>query len=51
MEEAIRVLDKYKSPDVDRVPVIALKDAVHLASKPLTLLYNAFLEKGYLLKE
>ena len=46
MERAIRSLSKTKSPGADRIPVEILKDVVHLVSKPLTLIYNASLEKG-----
>ena len=48
MELAIKALNKSKSksPDADRIPVKILKDAVHFVSKPLTMIYNASLEKG-----
>ena len=46
VERAIRALNKSKSPGADKIPVEILKDAVHLVSKPLTLIYNAPLEKG-----
>ena len=46
MERAIRALNKSKSPGADRTPFKILKDAVHLVSTPLTLIFNASLEKG-----
>ena len=46
MERAIRALNNSKSPGADRIPVEILKDAVHLVSKPLPLIYNTSLEKG-----
>ena len=46
VERAIRALNKSKSPGADRIPVEILKDAVQIVSKPLTLIYNASLEKG-----
>ena len=46
MERAVRAPNKTKSPGADRIPVEILKDAVNLVSKPLTLIYNASLEKG-----
>ena len=46
VERAVRALNKSKSPGADRIPVEILKDAVHLVSKPLTLICNASLEKG-----
>ena len=45
VERAIRALNESKSPGTDRIPVNMLKDAVRLGSKPLTLIYNASLEK------
>ena len=45
VKPAIRALNKSKSPGADRIPVEILKDAAHLVSKPLTLIYNASLEK------
>ena len=46
VERATRALNKSKSPGADRIPVEILKDAVHLVLEPLTLIYNASLEKG-----
>ena len=39
-------MDNSKSPGADRIPVKILKDAINLVSKPLTLIYNASLERG-----
>ena len=47
VERAIRALNKSKSPGADRILVKILKDAVHLVSKPLTLIYNASLERVF----
>ena len=44
---AIKALNNSKSPFADRIPVKILKDAVNLVSKPLTLMYNASLERGF----
>ena len=46
VERAIKALDNSKSPGADRIPVKILKDAINLVSKPLTLIYNASLERG-----
>ena len=46
VERAIKALNNSKSPGADRIPVKLLKDAVSLVSKPLTLIYNASLERG-----
>ena len=46
VERATGALNKSKSPGATRIPVEILKDAVHLVSKPLTLIYNASFEKG-----
>ena len=46
VERAIRALNKCKSPGADRTPFKILKDAVHLVSTPLTLIFNASLGKG-----
>ena len=46
VERATKALNKSQSPGADRIPVKMLKDAVHLVSKPLTLIHNASLEKG-----
>ena len=43
---AIKALNNSKSPGTNGILVKILKDAVHLVSKPLTLIYNASLEKG-----
>ncbi len=46
VQRAIRALDSSKSPGPDRIPVKILKDAISIVSEPLTLIYNASLEKG-----
>ena len=46
VERAIKALNNSKSPGADRIPVKILKDAINLVSKPLTLIYNASLERG-----
>ena len=46
IERATRALNDSKFPGVDRMPVVLLKDAVNFVSKPLTLIYNASLERG-----
>ena len=46
VERAIKALNNSKSPGADRIPVKILKDAMNLVSKPLTLEYNASLERG-----
>ena len=45
VQRAIRALDSSKSPGPDRIPVKILKDAISIVSEPLTLIYNASLEK------
>ena len=39
-------MHKSKSPSAVRIPDKILKDDVHFVSKPLALIYNAFLEKA-----
>ena len=46
VESAIKALNNSKAPGADRIPVKILKDAINVVSKPLTLIYNASLEKG-----
>ena len=43
---AIKALNTSKAPGADRNPVKTLKDAINIVSKPLTLIYNASLERG-----
>ena len=45
VERAIRALNKSNSLVANRIFIKIIKDAVHLVSNPLTVRYNASLEK------
>ena len=44
--KAIKQLKNGKAPGPDKIPIILIKDAVDLISKPLTLIFNSSLWKG-----